>query len=433
MGIPARTLDIADVCWLVIAASMARQRGTPAWHWIAQEAVSLLAEQELKPRTRCGLPGAAGSGVPGPGCRKSLSISGGCHLAGGGSQRRRGVSRPQRRRWSRATSRIAFSSLRRGSRASRRSPTRHRTCPRSRASGHRARSRIQSRHGTLSLLAGIDHLPDRYMPASKTATARASSSAFSRGSMRPTPPIPRSRSSWTVDWRIMSRKPRDSSPLGAGLLQLCVHAKAASSSLNLVEGFFSKMARSVLRHIRVASKAELKQRIIARLDDLDRQPVVPRRLPQNHTPSAIESFRAETSCWYTDSMKPACCRIPFEAGFPDAVATYAYQETGGCDGGNSEVVELPLGESWPASIDRWSRGRRSSSMVRAGSCWSSDDPSCYAVGRAVGVTHQRSSVAWHGQAGSGSLLLSTIVGLAKDGCITVLAPHGHGLGVPGTW
>jgi transposase len=28
------------------------------------------------------------------------------------------------------------------------------------------------------------------------------------------------------------------------------------SWLNLVEGFFSKMARSVLRHIRVGSKAE---------------------------------------------------------------------------------------------------------------------------------------------------------------------------------
>jgi transposase len=46
------------------------------------------------------------------------------------------------------------------------------------------------------------------------------------------------------------------------------------SWLNLVEGFFSKMARSVLRHIRVASKAELKQRITAYLDDLNREPVV---------------------------------------------------------------------------------------------------------------------------------------------------------------
>jgi transposase len=36
------------------------------------------------------------------------------------------------------------------------------------------------------------------------------------------------------------------------------------SWLNLVEGFFSKLARSVLRHIRVASEQELKERIMGR-------------------------------------------------------------------------------------------------------------------------------------------------------------------------
>jgi transposase len=46
------------------------------------------------------------------------------------------------------------------------------------------------------------------------------------------------------------------------------------SWLNLVEAFFSKIARSMLRHIRVASKAELKARILAYLDDLNRDPVV---------------------------------------------------------------------------------------------------------------------------------------------------------------
>ncbi len=46
------------------------------------------------------------------------------------------------------------------------------------------------------------------------------------------------------------------------------------SWLNLIEGFFSKMARSMLRHIRVASKQELKDRIMAYLDDINRDPVV---------------------------------------------------------------------------------------------------------------------------------------------------------------
>ncbi|OKO68610.1 transposase [Bradyrhizobium sp. AS23.2] len=46
------------------------------------------------------------------------------------------------------------------------------------------------------------------------------------------------------------------------------------SWLNLIEGFFSKFARSVLRHIRVTSKYELKERIMAGIDDINRYPVI---------------------------------------------------------------------------------------------------------------------------------------------------------------
>jgi transposase len=46
------------------------------------------------------------------------------------------------------------------------------------------------------------------------------------------------------------------------------------SWLNLVEGFFSKLARSVLRHIRVASKQELKDRLMAAVDYFNVDPVV---------------------------------------------------------------------------------------------------------------------------------------------------------------
>jgi transposase len=46
------------------------------------------------------------------------------------------------------------------------------------------------------------------------------------------------------------------------------------SWLNLVEGFFSKLARSVLRRIRVASKQELKDRIMAAMDEFNRNPVI---------------------------------------------------------------------------------------------------------------------------------------------------------------
>jgi len=46
------------------------------------------------------------------------------------------------------------------------------------------------------------------------------------------------------------------------------------SWLNLVEGFFSKLARSELRHIRVESLAELRQRILAAIDLANHEPVV---------------------------------------------------------------------------------------------------------------------------------------------------------------
>ena len=46
------------------------------------------------------------------------------------------------------------------------------------------------------------------------------------------------------------------------------------SWLNLIEGFFSKVARSVLRHIRVASKQELKDRLMAAINYFNQNPVV---------------------------------------------------------------------------------------------------------------------------------------------------------------
>src|SRR5277367_2276229 len=46
------------------------------------------------------------------------------------------------------------------------------------------------------------------------------------------------------------------------------------SWLNLIEGFFSKLARSMLRHIRVHSKHELSERLMAFIGDINREPVV---------------------------------------------------------------------------------------------------------------------------------------------------------------
>ena len=46
------------------------------------------------------------------------------------------------------------------------------------------------------------------------------------------------------------------------------------SWLNIIEGFFSKLARSVLRHIRVNSKDEIRQRLMAFINDVNLDPVV---------------------------------------------------------------------------------------------------------------------------------------------------------------
>jgi transposase len=47
-----------------------------------------------------------------------------------------------------------------------------------------------------------------------------------------------------------------------------------ASWLNLVETFFGKLARTMLRNIRVSSKAELKRRILQHIDFLNKSPVV---------------------------------------------------------------------------------------------------------------------------------------------------------------
>jgi len=44
--------------------------------------------------------------------------------------------------------------------------------------------------------------------------------------------------------------------------------------LNLIEGFFSTVARSLLRHIRVATRKELIEQIYQGIADMNREPVI---------------------------------------------------------------------------------------------------------------------------------------------------------------
>jgi len=53
-----------------------------------------------------------------------------------------------------------------------------------------------------------------------------------------------------------------------------VHTPKHGSWLNLIETVFSKMARTFLRHIRVSSKVELKERILKGINEINSAPVV---------------------------------------------------------------------------------------------------------------------------------------------------------------
>jgi transposase len=137
-----------------------------------------------------------------------------------------------------------------------------------------ARDHEYQRHGTLSLLAGIDLLTGRVHARVEDRHRSREFVGFLKQLDAAYPPETAIKlildnhsahiSKETTSWIATQPQGRFS----------FVFTPKHGSWLNLVEGFFSKMTRSMLRHIRVASKAELKARIMDYLDDLNRDPVV---------------------------------------------------------------------------------------------------------------------------------------------------------------
>jgi transposase len=137
-----------------------------------------------------------------------------------------------------------------------------------------ARDHEYKRHGTLSLLAGIDLLTGKLHALVKDRHRSREFIEFLKLLDAAYPPqtaiklildnhsahISRETKTW------LAAQPD-------GRFEFTFTPKHGSW-LNLVEGFFSKFARSILRHIRVTSKHELKQRIMAGIDDVNRYPVV---------------------------------------------------------------------------------------------------------------------------------------------------------------
>jgi transposase len=137
-----------------------------------------------------------------------------------------------------------------------------------------ARDYEYKRHGTLSLLAGIDLLSgkvhalvrDRHRSREFIEFLKLLDAAYpARTAIKlildnHSAHISKETKTWLAD------RP-------AGRFEFTFTPKHGSW-LNLVEGFFSKFARSVLRHIRVTSKQELKDRIMAGIEDVNRYPVI---------------------------------------------------------------------------------------------------------------------------------------------------------------
>jgi transposase len=137
-----------------------------------------------------------------------------------------------------------------------------------------ARDYEYKRHGTLSLLAGIDLLTGKVHALVKDRhrsrefieflklldTAYPARTAIKLILDNHSAHISRETRTW------LATRPPDRFEF--------TFTPKHGSWLNLVEGFFSKFARSVLRHIRVASKRELKQRIMAGIEDVNRSPVI---------------------------------------------------------------------------------------------------------------------------------------------------------------
>jgi transposase len=136
-----------------------------------------------------------------------------------------------------------------------------------------ARDHEYKRHGTLSLLAGIDLATGKVHAMIKD---RQSSREFVQFLKLLDVAYPTDTAIKLILDNHSATSPRRPKPGSRRSRQAFAFTLTPKhgSWLNLIEGFFSKLARSVLRHIRVASKQELKERILAAID---RHQQTPRR------------------------------------------------------------------------------------------------------------------------------------------------------------
>lgn len=136
-----------------------------------------------------------------------------------------------------------------------------------------ARDHQYKRHGTLSLLAGIDLFDGHILGIVRERHRSKEFIEF----------LDLSDKHYPEDWRIKIILDNHSSHISKETMSWLkdnpnrfefVYTPKHGSWLNLVEMFFSKMTRTFLRSLRVESKEELKRRIEKYLDEVNADPVV---------------------------------------------------------------------------------------------------------------------------------------------------------------
>jgi transposase len=137
----------------------------------------------------------------------------------------------------------------------------------------RGRDYEYKRLGTVSLLAGIDLHSGRVIPLIKDRHRSREFTEF----------LDKLDDSYPKDWKIrlildnhsahISKETQAYLNKKPGRFEF-VFTPKHGSWLNLIEVFFSKIARSLLRYIRVRSKAELVERIYQGIEEINQEPVV---------------------------------------------------------------------------------------------------------------------------------------------------------------
>ncbi len=136
-----------------------------------------------------------------------------------------------------------------------------------------ARDYEYRRHGTLSLLAGIDLHNGKVIGLVRDRHRSREFVEF----------LEKVDAEYPKDWKIRIILDNHSSHISKETMKTLkkypnrfefIFTPKHGSWLNLIEMFFSKMSRSLLRGIRVKSKEELKKRIMKYLDEINSEPVV---------------------------------------------------------------------------------------------------------------------------------------------------------------